>query len=128
MYQSEYEKALEQVKTAVEFARDCNNITRCENTLRNFERGQAMACLQDMIQEYGNQINAFGIWLDGVRVVYGVPLEQITDLEIRIQLQYVSRHIPAYVLLREGEKELAKQACRWLDGANDSYKYSARID
>lgn len=34
MYQSEYEKALEQVKTAVEFVRDCNNITRCENTLR----------------------------------------------------------------------------------------------
>jgi len=32
MYQDEYEKALEQVKTAAEFARDCSNITRCENT------------------------------------------------------------------------------------------------
>lgn len=116
MYQDEYEKALEQVKTAVEFVKDCNNITRCENALRNFERGQAMAYLQDMIQEYGSQINTFGIWGDGVRVVNGVPLEQITDLEIRIQLQYVSRHIPAYVLLREGEKELAKRVCRWVDG------------
>ena len=122
MYQSEYEKALEQVKTAVEFAKDCSNINRCENALRNFERGQAMACLQDMIREYGSQIDALGIWVDGVRVVNGVPLEQITDLEIRIQLQYVSRHIPTYVFLREGEKELAKRVCRWLDGANDSYK------
>lgn len=116
MYQSEYEKALEQVKTAVEFAEDCGNITRCENALRNFERGQAMACLQDMIREYGSQIDAFGIWVDGVHVVNGVPLEQFTDLEIRIQLQYVSQHIPAYVLLREGEKELAKRVCRWVDG------------
>lgn len=119
MYQSEYEKALEQVKTAVEFVRDCNNITRCENTLRNFERGQAMACLQDMIREYGSQIDAFGVWVDGVRVVNGVPLEQFTDLDIRIQLQYVSQHIPAYALLREGEKELAKRACQWLDGSEN---------
>lgn len=116
MYQSEYEKALEQIKTAVEFAEDCGNITRCENALRNFERGQAMACLQDMIREYGSQIDAFGIWVDGVSVVYGVPLEQFTDLDIQIQLQYMSRHIPAYVLLREGEKELAKRVCRWVDG------------
>ena len=118
MYQSEYEKALEQIKTAVEFAEDCGNITRCENALRNFERGQAMVCLQDMIREYGSQIDALGIWVDGVRVVNGVPLEQITDLEIRIQLQYVSRHIPTYVLLREGKKELAKRVCRWLDGTS----------
>lgn len=122
MYQDEYEKALEQVKNAVEFAGDCSNITRCENSLRNFERGQAMARLQDMIQEYGSQIDTFGIWVDGVRVVYGVPLEQFTDLEIRIQLQYVSRHIPAYVLLREGEKELAKRVCRWLDGMGNVYR------
>ena len=122
MYQDEYEKALEQVKNAVEFAGDCSNITRCENALRNFERGQAMARLQDMIQEYGSQIDTFGIWFDGVRVVYGVPLEQFTDLEIRIQLQYVSRHIPAYVLLREGEKELAKRVCRWLDGMGNVYR------
>ena len=119
MYQDEYEKALEQVKNAVEFTGDCSNITRCENALRNFERGQAMACLQDMIREYGSQIDAFGIWVDGVRVVNGVPLEQFTDLDIWIQLQYVSQHIPAYVLLREGEKELAKRVCRWLDGTEN---------
>ena len=69
-----------------------------------------------MIQEYGSQIDTFGIWVDGVSVVYGVPLEQFTDLDIQIQLQYMSRHIPAYVLLREGEKESAKRVCRWVDG------------
>lgn len=120
MYQNEYEKALEQVKKAVEYARDCSNITRCENTLRNFERRQALTCLQDMIREYESQINTFGIWVDGVRVVYGVPLEQFTDLHIQMQLQYVIRHIPVYVLLREGEKELAKQVCRWLDGTHNA--------
>ena len=119
MYQSEYEKALEHVKTAVEFVQDYNNIIRCENTLRNFERGQAMACLKDMIREYGSQIDTFGTWVDGVHVVYGVPLEQFTDQDIWIQLQYVSRHIPAYVLLREGEKELAKRVCQWLDGTEN---------
>lgn len=119
MHQDEYEKALEQIKTAMEFAEDCGNITRCENALRNFERGQALDCLQDMIQEYGSQIDAFGIWVDGVRVVNGVPLEQFTDLEIRIQPQYVSQHIPAYVLLREGEKELAKRVCWWVDGTEN---------
>lgn len=120
MYQNEYEKALEQVKKAVEYAGDCSNITRCENTLRNFERRQALTCLQDMIREYESQINTFGIWVDGVRVVYGVPLEQFTDLHIQMQLQYVIRHIPVYVLLREGEKELAKQVCRWLDGTHNA--------
>lgn len=119
MYQSEYEKALEHVKTAVEFVQDYNNIIRCENTLRNFERGQAMACVKDMIREYGSQIDTFGTWVDGVHVVYGVPLEQFTDQDIWIQLQYVSRHIPAYVLLREGEKELAKRVCQWLDGTEN---------
>ena len=120
MYQNEYEKALEQVKNAVEFAGDCRNITRCENALRNFERRQALTCLQDMIREYESQINTFGIWVDGVRAVYGVPLEQFADLHIQMQLQYVIRHIPVYVLLREGEKELAKQVCRWLDGTHNA--------
>ena len=116
MYRNEYEKALEQVKTAVEFVRDCSNISRCETNIRYFNRGQAMTCLQDMIREYENQINTFGLWIDGVRVVHGVLLEQFNDIHIQNQLQYVARHIPVYVLLRKGEKELAKRICQWLDG------------
>ena len=116
MYRNEYEKALEQVKTAVEFARDCSNISRCETNMHYFNRGQAITCLQDMIREYESQINTFGLWIDGVRVVHGVPLEQFSDTHIRSQLQYIASHIPVYVLLREGEKELAKRICQWLDG------------
>ena len=123
MYRNEYEKALEQVKTAVEFAKDCSNITRCENTLRNFDRGQALICLQDMIREYESQINTFGLWIDGVRVVYGVPLEHFSDMHIQNQLQYIVNHIPVYVLLREGEKELAKRICQWLDGSGSAHEY-----
>lgn len=120
MYRNEYEKALEQVKTAVEFARDCSNISRCETNMRYFNRGQALTCLQDMIREYESQINTFGLWIDGVRVVHGVPLEQFSDMHIQNQLQYIANHIPVYVLLREGEKELAKRICQWLDESHSA--------
>jgi hypothetical protein len=115
MYRNEYEKALEQVKTAVEFARDCSNISRCEANLRYYNRGQALVCLQDMIREYAVQIDTVGFMVDGMQVIRGVPLDQFTDDHIRAQLQYLIRRIPAYVLLREGQKELAKQMCQWLD-------------
>ena len=119
MYRNEYEKALEQVKTAVEFVRDCSNLSRCETNMHYFIRGQAITCLQDMIREYESQINTFGLWIDGVRVVHGVPLEQFSDTHIQNQLQYIASHIPVYVLLREGEKELAKRICQWLDGSGN---------
>lgn len=119
MYRNEYEKALERVKTAAEFAKDCSNITRCETNMHYFNRGQALVCLQDMIREYESQINTFGLWIDGVCVVHGVPLEQFNDIHIQNQLQYVANHIPVYVLLREGEKEAAKRICQWLDGSGN---------
>ena len=52
-------------------------------------------------------------------MVHGVPLEQFSDIHIQNQLQYIANHIPVYVLLWEGEKELAKRICQWLDGASD---------
>ena len=125
MYRNEYEKALERVKTAAEFARDCSNISRCEANLRYYNHGQALACMQDMIREYESQIDTFGFWTDGVRVVHGVPMEQFSDVHIQTQLQYLIRHIPVYVLLREGEKELAKKIFQWLDGS-DNTQYTSR--
>lgn len=119
MYQNEYEKAVEQVKTAAEFTKDCRNISRCEANIHCFNREQALICLQDMIQEYKSQINTFGLWIDGVHVIYGVYWEQFDDKYIQDQLQYILRHIPVYVLLREGETELAKRICLWLDQKNN---------
>lgn len=115
MYQKEYEKTLERVKTVVEFAKDCCNINRCQGNVYHFNRGQALRCLQDMIREYESQINTLGLLVDGVYVRYGVPWEHLSDIDIQEQLQYIGRHIPAYVLLREGERELAKQICKWLN-------------
>ena len=117
MYQKDYERTLEQVKSAVELAKDYSNISRCEINLQHYNCGQALACLQDMIREYAVQIDTFGFMVDGMQVIRGVPLEQFTDDHIRSQLQYLIRRIPAYVLLREGQHELAKRICRWLDGS-----------
>lgn len=115
MYQTEYERTLERVKSGVELAKDCSNISRCEANLRYYNRDRAWACLQDMIKEYAVQIDAFGSLTDGVHVTHGVPLDQFSDRNIQDHLWYLMRHIPVYVLLKEGQKELANQMCRWLD-------------
>lgn len=120
MYQNDYERTLERVKSAVELAKDYGNISRCEFNLQHYSRDQALACLQDMIREYAVQIDTFGFMVDGMQVVRGVPLEQFTDDHIRVQLQYLTRRIPAYVLLREGQKDLAKRLCQWLDGSRNT--------
>ena len=117
MYRNEYEQTLEWLKTAADLAMDYENISRCEFNLQHYNRGPALACLQDMIREYAVQIDTFGFMVDGMQVIRGVPLDQFTDDHIRAQLQYLIRHIPAYVLLREGQQELAKRICRWLDGS-----------
>ena len=115
MYQTEYERTLERVKSGVELAKDCSNISRCESNLQYYSRGEALACLQDMIWEYAAQIDAFGFLVDGMQVIQSVPLEQFTDDHIQAQLQYLIHRIPVYVLLREGQQELAKRICQWLD-------------
>ena len=120
MYQKDYERTLERVNSAVELTKDCSNISRCETNLRHYNRKQALACLQDVIREYAPQINEFGFLVDGMQVVEGVPLEQFTDEHIQVQLRYLIRRIPVYVLLREGQKELAKRLCQWLDGSRNT--------
>ena len=120
MYQKDYERTLERVNSAVELTKDCGNISRCESNLRYYNRKQALVCLQDMIQEYTSQINEFGFLVDGMQVVEGVPLDQFTDEHIQTQLRYLIRRIPVYVLLREGQKELAKRLCQWLDGSRNT--------
>lgn len=116
MYQKDYERTLERVKSAVELTKDCSNISRCESNLRYYNREQALACLQDMIREYAAQINEFGFLVDGMQVIRGVPLGQFTDEHIQTQLKYLISHIPVYVLLKEGQQALAKRLFQWLHG------------
>ena len=114
MYQNEYDKSLEYVKTAVECIKDYQNIKRAEQNVLQFTRESAWQCLQDMIREYWTEINVFGALFDRVIVEYNIDPKRKTDDEIRNQLIYIAQHIPLYVLMRKGEEELAKKICKWI--------------
>ena len=115
MYREDYEKTVERMKSAVDLAKDYNNMKRCEDSLLRYSRESAWICLQDMIHEYASQITTFGFWVDGIRLIKGITLDSLSDQVLKTQLRYIGQHIPAYVLLKEGEKELAKRMSEWLD-------------
>ena len=115
MYRNDYEKTLERIKTAGELSKDFENLQRCDRVLREFDREQAISVLTDVIRDYKSSINTYGFLFDGVRVVEINPPRQIKDEDLTIQIRYIMRHIPAYVLLREGEKELAKRVNDWIN-------------
>lgn len=117
-YRNPCEKRLKQLKRAQEFSKDFENAQKCNQNVRSYDRNHAWNCLQEMIKEYRPQIEAFGKLFDGTCVIHGVLLERISDEEIAYYLQYISAHIPAYVLLREGEKELAERMFHWLGQGN----------
>lgn len=114
MHQKEYDEALERIKTAVSFAKDYSNMQCCEKNVREFLRKDALNCLQKVLYEYREQIDFFGAIVDGVKVCYNIDLDSISDENLKKQLTYIAKHIPVYVLMREGEKELAKKICEWM--------------
>ena len=120
MYRENYDKTIERMHSAMELAKDYSNMKRCEENLQHYSRERAWACLQDMLREYAVQIDTFGFWVDGVRLIKGVTLESLSDQVVQTQLRYIGLHIPAYVLLKEGEKELAKRMCEWLDSRTNN--------
>lgn len=113
MYTNDYNKVLERMKTTIELAKDMQNDQRCREVLRDYDRLKAWNCLQDIIHEYRLQIEFCGL-PEGIRL-HQVLLAQISDDELRMQLWYFGRHIPTYVLVREGSHELGKHICEWLD-------------
>ena len=117
-YKNLCEERLKQLKLAQEFLRDFENSQKCNQNVRFYERNRAWNCLQEMIKEYRSQIDAFGKLFDRIHVIQGVLLEQISDEEIVYYLRYISAHIPAYILLREGEKEFAERMFCWLGQGN----------
>ena len=116
MYRESYDKTIEQMQSAVELAKDYSNMKRCEENIQRYNRERAWTCLQDMIREYAEQINIFGRLFDGKYVIWGVIPETKSDDDIKNDLSYIGKHIPAYVLIKEGEKELAHRIGKWLDG------------
>lgn len=115
MYRNDYEQTLERIKTASELARDFENLQRCNQVLKRFDRGQAISVLDDVIKDYRGLINTYGFLFDGIRVVENVLLFQLGDEALAGQIRYIMQHIPVYVMLREGEKELAKRINEWIN-------------
>ena len=114
MYQIEYDEALERIKTVASFINDYNNMQCCEKNVKAFIRKDALSCLQKVLHEYREQIDFFGAIVDGVKVCYNIDLDTISDENLKNQLAYIVKHIPVYVLMREGEKELANNICEWM--------------
>ena len=115
MYQGNYDKTIERMQSAVELTKDYSNMKRCEENLLHYDRERAWTCLQKMLREYAVQIDTFGFWVDGVRLIKDITLESLSDQVVQTQLRYIGQHIPVYVLLKEGEKESAKRICEWLN-------------
>lgn len=120
MYTNDYNKVLERMKTAVELAHDLDNYERCRHALQHYERVEAWHILQGLIREYFRQIEICGS-LEGIRLYGNVQLAQVSDQELCTQLRYIGLRIPAYVLVRESQKELAKRICEWLDKRSNTY-------
>ena len=62
--------------------------------------------LDTSTKRYQSQINQFGFLVDGVRVIHGVNYDNISDLKIKEQLEYIALYILVYALIREGENKI----------------------
>ena len=114
----EHEKLAERISTGLEYLNDYLNIKRCEHNIRQFVREDAWACLQDMIKAYWPQIEASAEFSNGTLFVRrNVDFNTESDESILIQLIYIARHIPIYVLLRQGNREMANLIFKDLDGS-----------
>ena len=100
-------KILERLKTAKEFADDYTAYIKCCNFMKSFDRTEAIALIQSLIERYQSQINQLGFLMDGVHVVYGVNYDDMTDLQIIDRLIYIGQRIPVYAFIREGENKIA---------------------
>ena len=114
MYQKEYDEAFERITTVASLADDYNNIQHCEKNIIEFDRKDALNCLQKVLYEYREQIDFFGVIVDGVKVCCSINLDYVSDENLKNQLKYIAKHIPVYVLMREGKHELAKKICEWM--------------
>ena len=113
MYQKEYEKVLEQLKTVPEYMDDCSNRQRCIQNIQQYNRSNAWNCIQEMIHKYASEIKIFGAFVDGVSLIHNVDINCCSDQYLKDQLQYIATHIPIYVLIRKGEHELARKLGEW---------------
>lgn len=118
MYSNKYKELVDRMKTASELIDDHQNYQRCMREAQNFDRSRAWSCLQDMYAHYQRQISVYGALFDGTYVVRNVAPNMYSDAELIRQLVYIAKHIPSYILIREGENELGKRIGHWIDQNN----------
>lgn len=106
--QNEYlRECLNRFNTTKEFLEDGLALEKCRSVLDNYNRTEAIAHIQYLIQRYASEINQLGFLIDGVHVIHGVDYSTMSDLQIRDQLAYLGQRIAIYAFIREGEKKAA---------------------
>lgn len=99
------------IESAIDISEDTIACNKCQNAICEYSRVKAIQCLNELITHYEPYINQLGclhphftIW-----VAHNVDYSLYSDDEIKQQLYYIGKHIPIYVCLREGEKELVSK-------------------
>jgi len=98
-------------KTSRDFIHDFNNFLECNKKLQNYNRSVALGFLNNITNEYQNEINIFGQFFDGDQTI---SFAYFSDYEIQALLKYLCIHIPAYSLIKKGEADLAKKVFNWI--------------
>lgn len=105
------EQFLSNFKTSRDFIHDFNNFLECNKKLQNYNRSAALGFLNNITNEYQNEINIFGQFFDGDQTI---SFAYFSDYEIQAQLKYLCIHIPVYSLIKKGEADLAKKVFNWI--------------
>ena len=108
MNEEEYIRIIEQMKTSIELIKDFDNIDRCIFNLNNFDRLRAWDCLQDMIREYGPQMEILENILSGSEAIRPAQIHEFSNKSLYRQIKYICDNIPAYAALKKGQEEIAK--------------------
>ena len=99
--------------TAMDYVHDKCMIERGKRILKDYDRVNAIAFIQETIQRYKSEINQLGLF-NGIYVISGIDYSKLSDEQIKNQVFYIIGKIPLYAFVREGEKDIAD----WLMGRN----------
>ena len=95
------EQFLSIFETSIDFIHDYNNFLECNKKLQNYNRSAVLGFLNNITNEYQNEINIFGKFFDGDQTI---SFAYFSDYEIQAQLKYLFIQIPAYYLMKSEKK------------------------
>lgn len=81
--------------------------------LKNYNREKALYQLAENIKIYKAEITL----MDGnIKIIYNTDYSKLDDIDIIIQLLYLTKNMPAYEALKQGKKELYKHILKTING------------